>query len=327
MRPLWALRQYPFDLAAVSLAAIGAYAVVTTLSSGSALRLAVTLPLVLFLPGYAVAAVLFPGTESHRRVDTQSSRWSGVDVVERLAISFALSLTIVPLVVLVLPATSWGLGAEPIAATLGGVTVVAAQLGVVRRLRLPRADRFVVSPLTVLERRRETGATVTLSTLVLGGAITLAVGALLLGLLAPTSAGGYSELGLYTEDEETGELVAGDFPDEIAPGETVSVAVGLENQEGEHTEYTVVVQQQQVGADGEVTARTELDRLEASVPDGERVTTETAVAPTPTVETDDPVRIAFLMYEGEPPSDPTADNAVVDTYFWVTVTEDALEDE
>lgn len=327
MRPLWALRQYPFDLAAVSLAAIGAYAVVATAASGSALRLAVTLPLALFLPGYAVAAVLFPGTESGRLKDTRSSRWSGVDVVERLAISFALSLAVVPLVVLVLPATSWGLGPEPIAAVLGGVTVVAAQVGVVRRLRLPRSDRFVVSPLSALERRREAGSTVTLSTVVLGGAIALAVGALLFGLLAPTSAGGYSELGLYTEDEETGDLVAGDLPDEIAPGETASVTVGLENQEGGHTEYTVVVQQQQVGADGEVTDRTELDRLEASVPDGESVTTETTVAPTPAVAADEPVRIGFLLYEGEPPSDPTADSAVADTYFWLTVTEDALGDD
>lgn len=323
-RPFVALRQYPFDLAVVSLAAIGAYAIVVTASSGSPLRLAVTLPLALFLPGYALTAVLFPGTESGREV-ASSSRWRGIDVVERLAISFALSLAIVPLAVLVLPATGLGLGPDPLAATLGAVTVVAAQLGVVRRLRLPRADRFVVSPVAALERRREAGQTVTLSTVVLGGAIVLAVGALLFGLLAPTSAGGYSELGLYTDDEN-GDLVAGDLPDELAPGETAAVTVSLENQEGAHTEYTVVVQQQ-VLADGEVTDRTELDRLEASVPDGETVTAETAVAPTPDVELDEPVRIAFLLYDGEPPADPTADDAVVDTYFWTTVTEDALEDD
>ncbi|ARS90188.1 DUF1616 domain-containing protein [Natrarchaeobaculum aegyptiacum] len=326
-RPLVALRQYPFDLAVVSVAAIVAYAIVATASSGSALRLAVTLPLALFLPGYALTALLFPGTET--RAATRAARpvqWSGIDVVERLAISFALSLTVVPIVVLVLPITGWGLGAEPIAATLGGITVVAAQLGVVRRLRLSRADRFTVSPVSALERRRESGPTVTLSTIVLGGAIVFAIGALLFGLLAPTSAGGYSELGLYTEDDDTGDLVTGDLPAEIAPGETASVTVGLENQEGAHTEYTVVVQQQ-ILDDGEVTDRTELDRLEASVPDGETVTTETAVAPTPNVELEEPVRVGFLLFEGEPPNDPTADDAVVDTYFWTTVTEDALEDE
>lgn len=322
LRPLGVLRQYPFDLAAVSFAAIGAYAIVASVSSGAPSRLIVTFPLALFLPGYALTAVLFPGAESGRR-EPRSGRWSGVDVTERLAISVALSLTVVPLVVIALPATGLGLGPEPIAATLGGVTVVAAQVGVVRRLRLSRADRFVVSPLAALERHRKRGGTVTLSTLLLAGAIVLAVGALLLGLLAPTSAGGYSELGLYT-DAETGDLVAGDLPDELAPGETASVTVGLENQEGVHTEYTIVVQQQQL-EDGAVTDRTELDRLEASVPDGETVTTDTTVAPTPAVEIDEPVRIGFLLFEGEPPSDPTADDAVADTYFWVTVTEDALE--
>jgi len=320
------VRQYPFDLAVISLSAIVAYAAVTSYPEGSTLRLLATFSLVLFVPGYALVSVLFPGTERavHHPSGPLESVWAGIDVVERLALSVAASLAIVPVVVLVLPFTAWGLGTVSIAATLAGLAVVFAQLGVIRRLRTPRPKRFVVSPIAGIDRlRANDGAVATLSSILLVGAIALAAGALLLGFLAPAAADGFTELGLYTEDDD-GDLVAGEIQNEVEPGDSVPVTIALENYEGERTDYSVIVQEQ-VFEDDEIVERTELERLNASVADGETATTDQSIAPT--VEEDETVRVSVLLYEGEPPDEPTNENAETDAYFWVTVTDDPDTDD
>lgn len=55
----------------------------------TALRIIFGIPLVLFLPGYALIAALFPGKND-------------LDTIERIALSFGLSIAIVPLIGLAL---------------------------------------------------------------------------------------------------------------------------------------------------------------------------------------------------------------------------------
>ncbi|MFP8953058.1 DUF1616 domain-containing protein [Natrialbaceae archaeon A-arb3/5] len=321
------VRLYPTDLAIVSLSAIVAYATITSVPAESSLRLLATVPLVLFLPGYALVSALFPATRRH---DPETSlataeRWrGGIDVAERLGLSFALSLAIVPTIVLVLPVTEWGLQTEPLAAGIGLGTVALAQVGVVRRLRTPKADRFTVSVTPLFERfRRDEGAVTSASSILLVVAVGAAAGALLVGLLFPMAGGGYSELGLYSEDED-GTLVAGEIPDEVEPGESVPVTLSVENQEGEQTEYTIVFQEQVI-EDGEIIERTAIEEVEFEADDEETVTESHLL--TPTAEANETVRISALLYSDDVPTAPTNDNADVDTYFSVTVTEDAADDE
>lgn len=313
------IRQYPFDLAVVSVAAVLAYGIATATPEGNAVRLLVTFPLVLFLPGYALVSVLFPATERTARESTSIDRQSrGVDVPERLGLSIALSLAVVPIVGIALPFTQWGFTTVSTAAALCAITVVLAQLGVVRRFRTPASERFTVSPFASLARlRREENAVATASSIVLVLAIGLAAGALLLGFLVPASTGGFTELALYTQTDG-GELVAGEIDDEVAPGESVPVTVSITNQEGEETDYTVVVQEQVI-EDDEVVERERLETLETSLDDGTTGRGELSVAPT--AEEGETVRISVLLYEGDPPAEPTNENAEEDTYFWVTVEE------
>lgn len=316
------VRRYPVDLAAVSVGAAVAYALITSLEGAAALRLVGTLPLTLFLPGYALVSVLFPASERETR-ETASAADAvypgGIDGTERVGVAFALSLAITPIVVMVLAVTDWGLTGRSIAAALAISTVVLAQLGVVRRLRTSEPERFTVSAFAPVRRlRTEGGFVATMSSVLLVAAIGAAVSALLVGFLVPPSAGGYTELGLYTETED-GELVAGNLTDEVAPGESVPITIGIENEEGERVDYTVVVQQQTL-EDGEVVERTELRRLEAGIDDGSMGTGERTV--TPTAAPGETVRISVLLYQDEPPAEPTNENAAEDTYFWVTVTGD-----
>ncbi|WP_226479748.1 DUF1616 domain-containing protein [Natrinema amylolyticum] len=314
-----AVRRYPFDLAAVSVGALVAYLLATSLASENALRLFVTLPLALFLPGYALVSVLFPAGERGARETAATAaerRPGGIDVTERAGLSFVLSLAIVPLIVLAVPLVGIGLTTTSIAAGLALFTIAIAQLGVVRRLRVPDGDRFTVSPLERVSALSGESATATVSSVLLVLAIGTAVSALLVAFLVPASAGGFTELALYSEDED-GEVVAGELPSEVEPGESIPLTIAIENQEGADRDYTVVVQEQSL-EDGSVVDRTELRRIDATVSDGATGTGERSI--TPTAEPGETVRISVLLYEDEPPATPTNENAAEETHFWVTVT-------
>ncbi len=110
-------------------AAIGvAAAVVLLVATSPLVRAIVGLPLVLWLPGYAITAALFP-----RRA---------LDVPERVAFSVGLSLAVVALGGLALNWTPWGLRAETWAVLLGATTCLAGLIALARRkpgpLTLPR---------------------------------------------------------------------------------------------------------------------------------------------------------------------------------------------
>ncbi|WP_338008383.1 DUF1616 domain-containing protein [Natronoglomus mannanivorans] len=317
------VREYPFDLAITSIAAIAAYLLVTTLAVGSTARLVITLPLVLFLPGYALVTMLFPAKARVAREQASATtelRPGGIDTVERLGLSFALSLAIVPMVVLALGPTTWHLTAESTAAGLVVVTVVLAQLGAIRRLRVPEPERYTVSFRSGLARIRghsNEGVIGTLSTIALALGIVAAGLALTVALVAPQPTAGFTEFGLMTEDED-GNLVT-DAPSAVEPGEAIPVVLSVDNQEEETMEYTVVAQEQHL-EDGEVIDRTELETFDAEVEAGENERFDREV--TPTVD-NDTVRMTFLLFDEEPPAEPTRADAMEDVYFWVTVTEDA----
>jgi uncharacterized membrane protein len=89
------------------------------------------LPLVLFLPGYALIAALFPAK-------------SDLDGIERLALSFGLSIAVVPLIGLGLNYTPWGIRLIPILISLSVFTIAMCGLAYFRRTKLPYAEAFSV---------------------------------------------------------------------------------------------------------------------------------------------------------------------------------------
>jgi uncharacterized membrane protein len=94
-------------------------------------RIILGLPLVLFLPGYALIAILFP-------------RKDDLDGIERIAVSFGLSIAISPLLGLALNYTPFGIRLTPILIVLSVFTIALAIGAWVRRSRIREADRFWV---------------------------------------------------------------------------------------------------------------------------------------------------------------------------------------
>ena len=99
--------------------------------SETMLRSILGLPLVLFLPGYALIAALFPAK-------------SDLDGIERTALSFGLSIAVVPLIGLGLNYTPWGIRLLPILISLSAFTFITCGLAYLRRAKLPETEAFDV---------------------------------------------------------------------------------------------------------------------------------------------------------------------------------------
>ena len=96
--------------------------------SYNVLRFILGLPLMFFSPGYALMAALFP-------------REGGIDALERLAISFGISIAILALIGLVLHATA-GITIENVVYFSAGFTLVVSAIALWRRASTEHTDRF-----------------------------------------------------------------------------------------------------------------------------------------------------------------------------------------
>jgi uncharacterized membrane protein len=107
------------------------YTLIPPLNEISPIRIILGLPLVLFLPGYSLIAALFPGKDD-------------LDAIERIALSFGLSIAITPLLGLALNYTPFGIRLSPVLIVLSVFTVSLAMGAYVRRSMIPEEDRFMV---------------------------------------------------------------------------------------------------------------------------------------------------------------------------------------
>jgi uncharacterized membrane protein len=118
---------------------------------------------------------------------------------------------------------------------------------------------------------------------------------------------------LLTETDE-GDLVADGYPDRLRAGETADLVLRVENHESRDTSYEVVVQLQRVSADGTVTEASIRDRFERTVDAGlaweqdHRITSDMS---------GERIRLAYLVYEGDAPAEPTLSNSYRNLTLWV----------
>jgi uncharacterized membrane protein len=365
---LWLLlpepvRRLPADLAAVvALVVLTVLAVLLPVVSETPLRVVLGLPFVLFVPGYAFIAALFPeagesptadGSAGDEAPDTGSAGdespdagdRSGIDGIERVALSFGLSIAIVPLIGLVLNFTPWGIRLVPILASVSGFTLIAVAAAAVRRRELPEEERFRVpyrawvaagrAELLEPDSRGDAALNVLLVL-----SIVLATASVGYAVAVPKQGEQFSELYLLTEGED-GDLVADDYPTEFVRGEPRSLVVGIGNQEHRTVEYTVVTELQaveiersgngSVGTNASVNASASAGNVSMTVLEEEeirRFETELAhnrtwIRPhnvTPTLTGED-LRLTYLLYESAPPEDPTVDSAYRAVWLWVNVSE------
>ena len=319
------VRRLPADLAGVVvLTLLTVSAMLVPIVNESAIRVLLGLAFVLFLPGYAFVAALFPERGDPPTADGEGiDERRGIDRVERLALGFGMSVALVPILGLVLSLTPWGLGFAPIVLTLSGFTLVCVAVAALRRRQLPVEERFSVPWRSWIARGRtelldpddRVDAAVNVA---LALSIALALVTMGYAIASPQTGERFTEFYLVTEDDD-GEYVAAGYPEEFVSGESQPLVVGIENREHETVDYTVVIQLERVedeGNESTVVDREEVDRFETTLEHDASETIEHEVAPTMTGED---LRLSYLLYTDEPPEEPTRENAYRDLHIWIDV--------
>ncbi len=95
------------------------------------LRIILSLPLLLFIPGYVLLAVLFPDS-------------ADIDTIERIVLSIGTSIVITPLIGMCMNYTPWGIRLDPILFSLSGLIVVLVIIAVIRRSHTPPCSRYML---------------------------------------------------------------------------------------------------------------------------------------------------------------------------------------
>lgn len=359
------LRELPADLVAVLMLVIATnLSVFLPVISDSPVRVVAGLAFVLFVPGYAFIAALFPeagdsppsadatsgsdvdadaaGATAANGADAAELRDRGIDSIERAALSFGLSIAIVPLIGLALNFTPFGIQLVPILMTLSGFTVITVAVAAVRRWRLPESERFQVPYRDWLSTARteafapESRVDAVLN-VILVIAIVLAMSSVVYAVVVPPDGEQFTEFYLLTKNDDS-ELVAANYPETLNTNESVPLHIGIENNEYQTVEYTVIVQLQRVdsqgnqtangSADGEanVTNRTAVDQFSTTLPHNEtwlrqhNITADTSL-------TGEDLRLTFLLYQESPPADPTRENAYRNLHLWVDIPDDNPDQE
>jgi len=312
------------DLLAVAVltVVVGVFVLVPPLS-GTPVRPVVSLAFVLFVPGYTYLGVLFPKRSISRSAsnDTFAAERpeGGLGLLERLVFSFGTSVAITTLVGLALGFRAPGITRTNLYVGLAALVAVGLPVAAVRRSRLPATTRVRSPHRTVPTRIRSKlagqGTTANVVTVLVTVSLVVAVVAVGAGLGSPQG-GAVTELYLLSENE-SGEYVPRDYPETVAQGENESFAIGITNQEGETVAYTVVVLRQQFEAGdrtGPPTSETRLRTFSATLDDGEAERIPHSIEPAADTRS---YRVTYLLYVGQPPSNPSIDNAYREVHLWI----------
>jgi len=187
------------------------------------LRIIFGLCLVLFFPGYTLLSALFP-----RKGDLSN--------IERVALSFGLSIAIVPLVGLILNYTPWGIRLYPILIAITIFILAAAAIAWQRQRRLPSQERFEVTFTVALPQwagmsNLDKGLSIGLVV-----AIMAALGCLGYVIANPKQGEKFTEFYILGPDGK-----AENYPQQVMVGEEAKVILGIVNHEHQLLSYRVEI--------------------------------------------------------------------------------------
>jgi uncharacterized membrane protein len=194
---------------------------IISLLLNNVLRVIIGLPLILFSPGYTLISAIF-------------YRKSNLDNKQRITLSFAISIAIVPLIGLVLNATPWGITLYPILISLAIFIIVTSIIAWLRQWNLPDEEKpsFNIN-ITKCNKGSALSKTIALILIIFIIGIT---GVLVYTIATHKTVENFTEfyiLGL--RDRAT------DYPRELKLGDSGKVVLGIINHEQKVTSYIVEI--------------------------------------------------------------------------------------
>ncbi|MDH7508568.1 MAG: DUF1616 domain-containing protein [Methanomassiliicoccales archaeon] len=190
------------------------------------LRIVIGLPFILFFPGYVLIATLFPEKES-------------IDLVERVALSFGLSIAITPLIGLGLNYTPFGIRLDPILASVSAFNILFSFTAYYRRkgakepflpVQLPAVVHYVRKNLkggTKIDRALN---------IILVISIAASLIALVYVIAVPKQGEKFTEFYILGPDGK-----AHNYPTNLTVGENATIIIGIANHEYREVNYAVEI--------------------------------------------------------------------------------------
>ena len=188
------------------------------------LRVILGLPFILFIPGYVLIFALFPT----KKID------KGIDIIERIALSFGLSIAIVPLIGLGLNYTPWGIRLEPILLSIFIFIIGIGTIAIYRWIKTNPNERFNISfniSLPKHENRLDQALTVILIISIL-----IAVVALVYVIVIPKTGEKFTEFYILGS-----KGFADEYPNNLTIDEKATITIGIVNHEYETINYTIEI--------------------------------------------------------------------------------------
>lgn len=188
------------------------------------LRLILGLPFLLFIPGYVLIFALFPARKTDR----------GIDTLERIVLSFGLSIAVVPLIGLLLNYTPLGIRLEPILISMLIFIVSIGLFGIYRWRKTDPEERFII-PLKITFPKQENTFDRAL-TIILLIAILIAIVSLIYVITLPKTSETFTEFYLLGPNGK-----AEGYPHNLTTQENATIIIGIANHENHPVNYTIEI--------------------------------------------------------------------------------------
>jgi uncharacterized membrane protein len=188
------------------------------------LRIMISLPMIIFIPGYLSVFALFPSKKTEK----------GLEDVERIALSIGVSMAIVPLIGLILINTPWGIGLLPIVFSLELFAFIVGFIALYRWLHTSPEDRYRLTINVTLTKQETKGDKILTAILVFF--IIIAVGLVVYVISTPKQGEHFTEFYILGPSH-----IASDYPSNLTIGKNTSVILGIINHEYTPVNYTIEV--------------------------------------------------------------------------------------
>lgn len=291
-------KRFPLDLwLVVALVILTDIFVLVPILNGNFIHKVLGLSIVLFLPGYASITALFPAKND-------------LAGIERIALSFGLSLAVVPLIGFGLNYTPWGIRLLPILISLSIFTLIMCFLAYLRREKLPETEVFEVpfreialSLKAEVLGKQESKLDKAL-TIFLIFSILLSVSTLVYVILTPKEGEHFTEFYILGPEGK-----ADNYPTSYVLGESGNLILGIVNNEYKPVNYTMEIR---------LDNRT-LPETMKTITLAHNETWEKPIIFTPPFEGQN-MKLEFLLFNETERIIPYRD-----LHLWINVTENAME--
>jgi uncharacterized membrane protein len=188
------------------------------------IRIILGLPIILFIPGWVLVYVLFPTKKTDK----------GIDNVERIALSFGLSIAVVPLIGLVLNYTPWGIRTVPIMLGLALVIYLCGLIAIYRWYSKPKDKRYVLTiDIKIPKGKTKLDTSFNMVIVIL---VVVSLSLLAYAVISPKEGEKFTEFYLLGPNR-----IADEYPSYLLPEETGKVIIGVVNHEYRTINYTVEI--------------------------------------------------------------------------------------